>query len=67
MTIKLLDNTEHEVQELIDNSYSEDFYYGYLGKAAFSSSALKLLLDSPKTYHYVTQYGQEQNSKTVKH
>ena len=46
--IRLLDNTEHEVKDLIEQSYSDEFYYGYLGKAAFSSSALKLLLDSPK-------------------
>ena len=45
MKIKLLDNTVHDQQELIDNAYSDEFYYGYLGKAAFSSSNLKLLLD----------------------
>ena len=58
-TIQLLDGTTHTKQELIDNAYSDDFYYNYLGKAALSSSTCKLLLDSPKTYHYVTKYGQK--------
>tara|TARA_R110002153_G_scaffold56380_2_gene155986 strand:+ start:3746 stop:4522 length:777 start_codon:yes stop_codon:yes gene_type:complete len=66
MTIKLLDNTEHNIKDLEQKCYSDEFYYGYLGKAAFSSSALKLLLDSPKTYHYITKYGQEQNSQALR-
>lgn len=66
MKIKLLDNTEHELQELIDNAYSDDFYYGYLGKTVFSSSNLKLLLDSPKTYHYAMMYGREQSSQALR-
>jgi len=66
MKIKLLDNTEHDQQELVDNAYSDEFYYGYLGKAAFSSSNLKLLLDSPKTYHYTMKYGREQSSQALR-
>lgn len=57
--ITLLDGSIHDKQELIDNAYSDDFYYNYLGKTALSSSTCKLLLDSPKTYHYVTKYGQK--------
>jgi hypothetical protein len=53
MKIKTLDHKEWELAELLDNMHSDDFYYGYLGKNAFSSSSLKLLLDSPKTYKYV--------------
>lgn len=60
-TIKTLDRKNWELSELLDNMYSDDFYYGYLGKNAFSSSSLKLLLDSPKTYKYVTQYGSEES------
>ena len=33
----------------------DSFYYGYLGKTALSSSSIKLLLDSPKKYKYVTR------------
>ena len=35
----------------------DDFYYGELNTLALSSSSLKLLLSSPKTYNYVTKYG----------
>jgi hypothetical protein len=61
MKIKTLDSKEWELAELLDNMHSDEFYYGYLGKNAFSSSSLKLLLDSPKTYKYVTQYGSEES------
>ena len=57
-TIKLLDGSIHNIKELEDNMYEDEFYYGYLGKVALSSSSCKLLLDSPKTYHYITKYGQ---------
>ena len=66
MKIKLLDGTEHDKDELIANSYSDSFYYGYLSKAALSSSAVKLLLDSPKTYYYVTKYGSDENSQALR-
>jgi hypothetical protein len=59
--IRTLDGKEWNKQELLDNMYEDDFYYGYLGKNAFSSSALKLLLDSPKTYKFVTQYGNSES------
>lgn len=55
--IRLLDGSLHNKQELLDNAFSDEFYYGFLGKVALSSSSCKLLLDSPKTYHYVTTYG----------
>jgi hypothetical protein len=56
-TIKLLDGKEWDKKELLDNMMSDEFYYGYLNKAALSSSSAKMLLGSPKTYHYVTKYG----------
>lgn len=58
--IKTFDNKTWDKQELLDNMYNDDFYYGYLGKQALSSSSIKMVLKSPKTYKYVTQYGQEE-------
>ena len=55
--ITLLDGTQWEDQELIEKMADDNFYYGYLSKAALSSSSLKLLLSSPKTYKHVTEYG----------
>ena len=37
--------------------HSDDFYYGHLGKHALSSSSLKTLLKSPKTYRNILKYG----------
>ena len=59
-SIKLLDGNYVERQEVLDNMYSDDYYYNYLGKNALSSSSIKLLLDSAKTYLYVTKYGQKE-------
>ena len=59
-SIKLLDGKVENKQEVIDNMYSDDYYYGYLGKNALSSSSIKLLLDSAKTYLYITKYGQKE-------
>jgi hypothetical protein len=56
-TIKTFDNKIWDKQELLDNMYEDDFYYNYLGKNALSSSSLKMLIQSPKTYKYVTKYG----------
>ena len=59
--IELLNGEKIEETELLKLMDEDDFYYGYLGKNALSSSAAKMLLQSPKTYKYVTQYG---NSET---
>ena len=59
MEITLLDGTIENQSELCQKAYSDNFYYNVLGKIALSSSSCKLLLDSPKTYHYVQKYGQE--------
>jgi hypothetical protein len=58
--ITTLDNKIWDKKEILDNMYSDDFYYGYLGKQALSSSTLKMVLKSPKTYKYVTKYGQSE-------
>ena len=61
--IQLLDGERFRKNELLELMKDDEFYYGYLGKAALSSSSIKLLLDSPKKYKYVTEYGsQESNS-----
>jgi len=48
--IKLLNGKTWNKNELISKMYDDDFYYGYLGKNALSSSSAKKLLDSPKAY-----------------
>src|SRR6056300_1428209 len=48
--IKLLDGQSWESRELLEKMLDDAFYYGYLGKAALSSSSLKKLLQSPKLY-----------------
>jgi hypothetical protein len=45
---------------LIAKMTDDEFYYGYLGKNAMSSSNIKLLTKSPKHYKFITTYGQEQ-------
>ena len=59
--VTLLDGSTWDKQELLEKMNDDTFYYGYLSKAALSSSSLKLLLDSPKTYYNVTQYGNEES------
>jgi hypothetical protein len=61
-TIQLLDGESFRQDEILELMKSDDFYYGYLGKAALSSSSIKLLLDSPKKYKYVTQYGSQESN-----
>lgn len=55
--IKLLDNYRYDKEELLEKMKDDSFYYGELSKTALSSSAIKLLYDSPKKYYYVTKYG----------
>ena len=54
------DNKIWNKQELLDNMYDDSFYYGYLGKNALSSSSIKTLLSSPKTYYFTTKYGSDE-------
>ena len=42
---------------LIDLLKEDEFYYGYMAKAALSSSSIKMLYQSPKKYKFVTDYG----------
>ena len=61
-TIQLLDGETFRQDEILELMKNDEFYYGYLGKAALSSSSIKLLLDSPKKYKYVTQYGSQESN-----
>ena len=60
--IQLLDGERFRKDELLELMKDDGFYYGYLGKAALSSSSIKLLLDSPKKYKYVTEYGSQESN-----
>ncbi len=55
--ITLLNDEVWNQEEILTQMYDDDFYYGHLGKHALSSSSLKMILKSPKTYKYVTKYG----------
>tara|TARA_R110000796_G_scaffold81691_2_gene179748 strand:- start:100 stop:867 length:768 start_codon:yes stop_codon:yes gene_type:complete len=59
--IELLNGERIEEKEILKLMEEDDFYYGYLGKNALSSSAAKMLLQSPKTYKYVTKYGSKES------
>lgn len=55
--ITTFDNKQWDKEELLANMYDDSFYYGYLGQNALSSSTIKTLLSSPKTYYFTTKYG----------
>jgi hypothetical protein len=55
--ITTFDNKQWSKEELLDNMYDDSFYYGYLGQNALSSSTIKTLVNSPKTYYFTTKYG----------
>ncbi len=63
--ITLLNGDTWDRDALIKKMYDDDFYYGHLGSAAMSSSSIKLLNQSPKTYKFVTQYGQQTSSPAL--
>ena len=56
--IKLLNNTEVEIADIIEKAKDDNYYYGELNDLVLSSSVLKDLLDSPKTYRFRKQQGQ---------
>ena len=55
--ITLLNGEAWGKDEILTQMYDDGFYYGHLGKHALSSSSLKTLLKSPKTYRNVIKYG----------
>jgi len=64
--ITMLNGEQHNQDWLVEQAIDDSFYYGYLGKVAFSSSNLKKLLDSPRTYYNLMQYGDETNSQALR-
>ena len=61
----MLDGADYDQHWLIDKAVDDEFYYGALNKIALSSSSLKMLLDSPKTFYNVQTYGQKENSPAL--
>lgn len=59
--ITLLNNEAWGKDEILTHMYNDEFYYGHLGKHALSSSSLKMILKSPKTYRNVLKYGQAES------
>jgi len=57
--ITLLNNEKIEESVLKEKMVDDTYYYGHLGKYALSSSALKDILKSPKTYRNKLKYGSE--------
>ena len=55
--ITLLNNKHWGKEEILTQMYDDEFYYGELGKYALSSSSLKTILKSPKTYRNIIKYG----------
>ena len=55
--ITLLNGETFKEENLLELMQDDEFYYGYMAKAALSSSSIKTLLSSPKTYKYVMDYG----------
>jgi hypothetical protein len=50
LEIITFDNITHDRDDLIKKMTDDDFYYGYLGKNALSTSSIKTILNSPKQY-----------------
>ena len=61
----MLDGADYDQQWLIDKARGDEFYYGVLNKLAHSSSSLKMILDSPKTYYNVQTYGSTESSPAL--
>jgi hypothetical protein len=55
--ITTFDNKQWNKEELLAEMHDDSFYYGYLGQNALSSSSIKTLVNSPKTYYFTTKYG----------
>lgn len=63
--IVLLDGSSWDLPELLLNMASDDFYYGYLGQAALSSSSVKTINDSVKGFYYKQKYGQSEETNAL--
>lgn len=60
-TIQLLDGSQHSHKDLLEKMQDDSFYYGELSKLALSSSSVKDLLDSPKTYKFKQKIEQKES------
>ena len=64
--ITLLNGEAYLKQEILSMMYDDNFYYGHLGQHALSSSSLKTILKSPKTYRNVLKYGSDEDSPALR-
>lgn len=64
--ITLLNGEAYLKQEILSLMYQDEFYYGHLGQHALSSSSLKTILKSPKTYRNVLKYGNSEDSPALR-
>lgn len=64
-TITTFDNVVHKRDEILEKMLDDDFYYGYLGKNALSSSSLKKILTSPKEYVMGLEEGGPESSALI--
>jgi hypothetical protein len=55
MDIKLLNGDTFKKQDILTKMMEDEFYYGYLGKNALSSSSCKSLLEGPEAYAEMLQ------------
>ena len=63
--ITLLNGENLNKKELIPKMDNDNYYYGHLGQHALSSSALKQILQSPKTYRNILKYGQRETPALI--
>jgi hypothetical protein len=63
--MKLLDGSTATKKHLLENAKDDEYYYGYLGRVAFSSTIIKTLLNSPKSFYYYRKYGDQQESAAL--
>jgi hypothetical protein len=58
--IILLNGDKWNVDELLSRMEDDHFYYGYCNNAMFSSSKVKDMSKSPKSYYYIDKYKKSQ-------
>lgn len=59
--ITTFDGVEHNRDELLEKMQDDDFYYGYMGEQALSSSTIKTLIKSPKLYQEMLKNGSDES------
>ena len=64
--ITLLNGEAWGKEEILTQAYDDTFYYGHLGKYALSSSSLKTILKSPKTYRNIIKYGSGEDTPALR-